>query len=417
VKNNKQNTLAFQTLISDLVENILRYSDNPGACAQYVTTQIRELIGVRLVGLVSTDNGTKHTLVGLCPHKKMAVWNQSAIQTFITSVMTHKVPRFIDPMTDFEGKSLQSIGIGTSFVVPLIIGDESVGMLILLDLMDEAGTENILNALTRVASVIALILKNSLLYKNLEQNVEERTAELRQTNAELLRSEAALIAKNTELERFTYTVSHDLKSPLITIQSYAGMISKDLADGNYARAQGDLKRIEGATAKLTEMLNDLLELSRVGRIMNPPEKINMNLLVTDVLKQLDGLFIQKQIEVILHPDLPSVTGDMKRLSAVIQNLFENAIKNMGDQVAPRIEVGIRNDGGESIFFVKDNGKGIEPCFHESIFGLFNKLDSKIEGTGIGLALVKRIIEVHGGRVWVESNGVGTGSCFCFTVPG
>ena len=228
-------------------------------------------------------------------------------------------------------------------------------------------------------------------------------------------TEKELQEKNTELENFTYTVSHDLKSPLITIQSYAGMIIKDLQAGNYARAESDLSRIEGAAGKMTCLLNDLLELSRVGRMMNEPSDIDMNRLVNDCLTQLAGSLKPKQVEIVLQADLPATRGDAQRLSAVLQNLIENAIKYMGNQVVPRIEIGARVDGKETVFYVSDNGAGIDPLHHEKVFGLFSKLDAGSAGTGIGLALVRRIIDIHGGRVWVESEGIGMGSRFCFTL--
>jgi signal transduction histidine kinase len=143
----------------------------------------------------------------------------------------------------------------------------------------------------------------------------------------------------------------------------------------------------------------------------------MNSVVHDALMQLAGAVKQSQVEVVVYPALPSAFGDQSRIAEVVQNLIENAIKYMGDQVAPRIEIGARQDANGCIFYVLDNGKGIEPRFQEKIFGLFNKLDGKSEGTGVGLALVKRIIEVHGGQVWVESEGLGKGSCFCFMLPG
>lgn len=233
---------------------------------------------------------------------------------------------------------------------------------------------------------------------------------------ELKRTEHELQNKNAELERFTYTVSHDLKSPLITIQSYAGMVKQDLQAGNHARAASDLGRIEGAASNMTRLLNGLLELSRVGRIMSEPSQIDMNRLVSSCLAQLAGSLTQKQVEVVLQPGLPAVRGDAQRISAALQNLIENAIKYMGSQLAPRIEIGARVDGTETVFYVGDNGVGIDPQHHEKVFGLFNKLDTGSEGTGVGLALVKRIIEIHGGRVWVESDGEGQGSRFCFTIP-
>ncbi len=233
---------------------------------------------------------------------------------------------------------------------------------------------------------------------------------------ERIKHEKELLAKNRELESFNYTVSHDLKSPLVTIQSYAGMISNDLAAGNHARSYGDLKRIEIAAEKMTALLDGLLELSRSGRIMGQSETVDMNCLIKDTLNQLAGYIKQSHAEVVVQPDLPAVFGDQKRLAEVVQNLIENAIKYMGEQVLPRIEVGTRNVGQTKVFFVSDNGMGIEPRFHEKIFDLFNKLDGKSEGTGVGLALVQRIVEVHGGRVWVESEGVDKGSTFCFTLP-
>jgi len=265
--------------------------------------------------------------------------------------------------------------------------------------------------------LIALIGRKPLADPPLAETVLKMVAVRAADELERLEFEVSLQAKNTEMERFTYTVSHDLKSPLITIQSYAGMILKDMEAGRYERAIGDMKRIEDAAGKMNDLLNDLLELSRVGRQMNASSLIDMNLLIKDTLAQLAGSIMESQVEVAVQPDLPALHGDHKRIAEVVQNLVENAIKYRGGQTALRIEIGTRNDGKESVFFVSDNGKGIEPRFHESIFGLFKKLDGDSEGTGIGLALVKRIIELHGGKVWVESEGVGMGSTFCFTLRG
>ena len=124
----------------------------------------------------------------------------------------------------------------------------------------------------------------------------------------------------------------------------------------------------------------------------------MNHLVTEVLLQLSGPIAARHVELVLQPDLPSVYGDRKRFAEVIQNLIENAIKYMGDQATPRIEIGTRQDDTDPVFFVSDNGQGIDSRHHEKIFGLFNKLDANNEGTGVGLALVKRIIEMHDGPV-------------------
>jgi signal transduction histidine kinase len=178
----------------------------------------------------------------------------------------------------------------------------------------------------------------------------------------------------------------------------------------------DSRRIQDAVLKMQRLLDELLELSRVGRLMNPPEEVAFDELVRDALEIVHGRLETGRVRVAVQPDLPLVHCDRQRLTEVLQNLIDNAAKFMGDQPEPKIEIGCKEQDGKSVFFVRDNGIGIAPDYYERIFGLFNKLDPKSEGTGIGLALVKRIIEFHGGRVWVEGE-TGKGSTFYFTLSG
>jgi PAS domain S-box-containing protein len=231
------------------------------------------------------------------------------------------------------------------------------------------------------------------------------------------RQEDELKRKNGELERFTYTVSHDLRSPLITIKGFAGGLMADVAAGRTDRLQGDLKRIVLAADKMSDLLNGLLALSRVGRIVNPPMLVAMEKLAQDVLDLLAGSISQRQARVTVQPGLPPVQGDPQRLREVLQNLVENALKFSRPDRPPEIEIGFKALADQIVYFVRDQGRGIEPRFQEAIFGLFNQLDPRTEGTGIGLALVRRIVEFHGGRVWVESVGADQGATFCFTLPG
>jgi PAS domain S-box-containing protein len=227
---------------------------------------------------------------------------------------------------------------------------------------------------------------------------------------------AELEAKNAELERFTYTVSHDLKSPLITIRGFLGFLREDSQSGNLVRLDSDIQRITGATEKMQQLLNDLLELSRVGRLVNEPREIRFNDLIAEVLELLHGRISQGNISVSVEENLPTVFGDYQRLLEVMQNLIDNAAKFMGNQHSPRVEIGqdgSRND--MTIFYVRDNGIGIPPEFQENIFGLFNKLDARSDGTGVGLALVKRIVEFHHGTIWLQSE-LGKGTTFFFTLP-
>ena len=227
-----------------------------------------------------------------------------------------------------------------------------------------------------------------------------------------------LETKNEELERFTYTVSHDLKSPLVTINGFLGYLEQDAASGNLDRLKKDTQRIHEAVNKMQKLLSELLELSRIGRLMNPPETLPFEDMVQDALEIVQGRLNESGVTVHTQPNLPAVYGDKPRLIEVLQNLLDNAAKYMGDQPNPRIEVGSQGEDAERgmpVFFVKDNGMGIDPEHHERIFGLFNKLDAKSEGTGVGLALVKRIVEIHGGRIWIQSEA-GNGSTFYFTLP-
>jgi PAS domain S-box-containing protein len=223
--------------------------------------------------------------------------------------------------------------------------------------------------------------------------------------------------KNAELERFTYTASHDLKSPLITIKGFLGFLREDAERGNLKRLEADIQRISDAADKMQRLLNDLLELSRIGRSIHPSEMIDLNGLIEEVLELLHGRISQANIHVSVQRNLPPVYGDRPRLLEVWQNLIDNAAKFMGDQSHPQIELGHGGTDKEGlpIFFVRDNGIGIDPKFNDRIFGLFDKLNPRTDGTGIGLALVKRIIEFHGGRIWVESE-VGEGATFYFTLP-
>jgi len=251
---------------------------------------------------------------------------------------------------------------------------------------------------------------------DLARSLNRMACDLR-AHEEALRAERGDLArKNAELERFNYTVSHDLKSPLVTIRGFAGLAGTDLAAGRHDAVRKDLGRIVAAADKMHRLLDDLLELSRIGRVVHPPEDVSLADLVKDAIELLKGSFEPKGVAVHVAADLPMVHADRRRLLEVLQNLLENAAKFMGAQAQPKVEVGWRQDGTERVFYVRDNGRGIEPRFLERVFGLFEKLDPACDGTGVGLALVRRIIEAHGGRAWAESEGPGRGATFCFTLP-
>ena len=300
----------------------------------------------------------------------------------------------------------------------------TVGVGVLVSLLLSRTLARPLTQMSRAAAQIAagnldhpLTLDSPDELGDLARALNRMAGELR-AHEEALRAERSdLAAKNAELERFNYTVSHDLKTPLVTIRGFAGLAGGDLAAGRQDAVRKDLGRIVAAADKMHRLLDDLLELSRIGRVVHPPEDVPLGGLVREALELLKGQLEPRGIVVEVAPDLPVVRADRRRLLEVLQNLLENAAKFSGGQERPRIELAMREDGGERVFFVRDNGRGIEPRFLERVFGLFEKLDPGGEGTGVGLALVRRIVEAHGGRVWAESAGLGRGATFCFTLPG
>ncbi len=202
----------------------------------------------------------------------------------------------------------------------------------------------------------------------------------------------------------------------MTIKGFLGLLEKDTVEGNPEQIQRDIRHIQNAADNMQRLIDELLELSRIGLEALPLESVSLTELAHEVVELLAGRITERGVKVTVAPDLPTVFGDRVRLWQVLQNLIDNAVKFMGDQPEPRIEIGGRQQDQQVVCYVRDNGAGIEPRFQDKVFGLFKRLDTNSEGTGIGLAAVKRIVEAHGGRVWVESAGRGRGSTFYFTLP-
>lgn len=326
-----------------------------------------------------------------------------------TQVMNMKKPFFIHENYDEEAGKLNvirtnQIRILSSLAVPIMINDRVLGLITLESTEREhAFNENDVPLLSTIAANLAVAIENTRLQDSLKQELEIQ---------ERLIHELEL--KNAELERFTYTVSHDLKSPLITIRGFLGYLHKNAHQGNTERLSSDIKRISDATEKMHRMLNELLDLSRIGRVANEKQNVPFQEIVEDALQRVEGQLKEKQVRVTVGSDLPIVCVDRERMVEVIQNLVDNASKFPGGQPKPQIEIGCETRAENVVFFVRDNGIGIRREFHERIFGLFDKLNADTEGTGVGLALVKRIIEVHGGKIWVESEQ-GAGATFYFTL--
>ncbi|MBN2393958.1 MAG: PAS domain S-box protein [Anaerolineae bacterium] len=298
-------------------------------------------------------------------------------------------------------KSRKSASI---LIVPLWQKERVMGVLSVQSYTMNAYNNRHAEILTGVGVQAMIAIENARLFTAAQQELEERK-----------RIQAEMETKNAELERFTYTVSHDLKSPLITIGGFVGFLEKDALSDNTERVKTDVARINDALARMQTLLDELLELSRIGRVMNPPEEVSFEAIASEAAEAVHGRIEARGIQVEIAPDLPEVYGDRARLVEVVQNLLDNACKFTGEQPKPRVEIGVQQTETGPVFYVHDNGIGIEAQYQDQVFNLFNKLDSQSEGTGVGLALVKRIIETHGGKIWIESEGKGCGTTFYFTL--
>jgi PAS domain S-box-containing protein len=324
-------------------------------------------------------------------------------------------------MAGLEPGTITSLDI----LVPLIHPEERDRVLAILDKsLQENQPYNIDHRIIRQDGVELIIHSQAeIIYNDSGQPIRRVGAlqditEIRRVETEREKLIQELQSKNTELDRFTYTVSHDLRSPLVTIRGFLGFMQKDIEAGKTERVTEDMARIITAADKMQRFLDELLVLSRAGRVMNPPEPVSFNTIAVDTVEMLRGRIEARGVQVHIADDLPTILCDRTRLTQVVQNLVDNAIKFSGDQPNPKIEIGTegKDSEGRAILYVRDNGIGIDPQFQENVFDLFNKVDSQTEGVGIGLTLVKRIIETHQGQVWLKSAGEGSGSIFFFSCP-
>ena len=236
---------------------------------------------------------------------------------------------------------------------------------------------------------------------DLERKVAERTSELE--------------IANKELEAFSYSVSHDLRAPLRTIDGFSQAILEDCADKLDAESQGYLNRVRAATQHMGRLIDDLLKLAKVTRAEINRESVDISELANSVYENLKASMPDRQVDWIMQPGLVAY-GDARLLRIVFENLLGNAWKFTGQQAQARIEFGMQEWEGQPAYFVRDNGVGFDMTYAGKLFGAFQRLHnvSEFPGTGIGLATVQRIIHRHGGRIWAESKP-GNGACFYFAL--
>jgi signal transduction histidine kinase len=245
------------------------------------------------------------------------------------------------------------------------------------------------------------------------RHAEAQQAQLRRALEE---KNAELEARHAEMESFTYAISHDLKAPLITISGFLAEIESAALSGNVERLKADLERIGAAAERMRGMVDEILMLSRAGQMISTLDEVSLTQVAREAVRLVSGQLERAGVEVTIHEPLPKIIGDKARLLQVMQNLVDNGVKFLGDQPHPKIEIGGSESPDRVGIYVADNGIGIAPKDQQRAFQLFQRLDRKVEGTGFGLALVKKIVEAHRGRVWIESEGRNQGPRVCFSLP-
>jgi PAS domain S-box-containing protein len=302
----------------------------------------------------------------------------------------------------FEGLpgSLEKSSFNSVVIFPLKAKGKAVGVGALFSEVEKVLEESQREIMEGIGTVIGAAIENARLHE------------------ETIQKTRLLESKNHELQQFTYAITHDLKSPILVIEGFARELKRN---SNLEVEQEVLiEAILSSSARLHSLVNDLLDLARVGSVEMVTEETDIGELVNHVIRDLSIRMGEKKIKVELEGKFPKLYVVTRYIERVFTNLFDNSIKYIGDQPNPQITVGAQDKVDHYVFFVRDNGIGIQQEFHERIFAIFQRVKTsdtdKVEGSGLGLAFVKKIVELSGGTVWVESAGKGKGATFYFTLP-
>lgn len=338
---------------------------------------------------------------------------------------SHKVKIYNDPAM-IRPLSPPLPPSGAIRAIGLFMGEQQIGALLLCHSQPDFDFMQGENALVHLVIQAGLMAEKFDLFRQIEkkskdlEEINDRLAQVllesEEKNHDLHLANEAIEKHKEELEAFVYTASHDLKAPVVSIYGMASVLMEDYGEKLDQQGKHYLERLMSNAGFMEQLITDLLEFSRVGRREEKPEMLNTEEIIKNVLDQCDLTIKTRSVKVVCLTPLPSIFFDRTRLIQVFLNLISNSIKFMGDQPQPMVEIGGQRIGGSVQFYVKDNGIGIDPQHHHLIFGVFQRLkEVEVEGTGIGLAVVKKIIDLSGGKIWFESKK-GEGTTFFFQIP-
>ena len=386
-----------------LLENIVRRA------AQLLDTQ------AGFLDLIDPDTGKLLPRVGIGALAESLTHNVEPGEGVAGTVWISGNPLIIDDYNQWESRVNKfSISTIRSIIgVPLFLRGEVIGVLGLAHDVNSSNAfgQQSVEYLTQFAQLASISIENARLYSAAKTELLER--QLAEEAREVLVAE--LEAKNRELESFVYTVSHDLRSPLVSISGFSGVLLKQFAGSLDERGTHLLNRLQANVTHMEDLITNLLKLSRIGRVVGRTVPVHLEPFLEGLIATRAGDLENSQAEVVISSPLPTVEVDRTRMGQVFSNLLDNAIKFRKPDQALRIEICCQENKLDYVFSIRDNGIGIDPRFAEKIFLPFQKLDPESDGMGIGLALVRRIIKVHGGQSWIESQP-GKGVTFKFSLP-
>ncbi len=339
-------------------------------------------------------------------------WSGSVQGSVIEGLVANHAPLLETELSELgnwaETEQLQREGIRSRLLLPLIVQERVLGVLALASRQPNAFSEDVQSILMTIADQLSIAIQKADLFQQVQHHAAELEQHVRLRTAEL---EAA----NKELGAFTYSVSHDLRAPLRAIDGFSRMILRDYQALLPEDGQRRLRVVRENAQQMGNLIDDLLAFSRLNRQPLKRQSVDLTELATQVLEQFNSTGTSHPAEVIIQPT-PPCQADPALLKQVMVNLLSNAMKFTRKVEAARIEIGYHEENGEVVYFVKDNGAGFDMRYANKLFGVFQRLHrtDEFEGTGVGLAIVQRIIHRHEGRVWAEAE-VNQGATFYFTL--
>jgi signal transduction histidine kinase len=411
-----QETLARQAERLKIVHEIdgaIIAAVKPEAIAAAVLKPLRELLGVprAIVNMIDSASGEVEWLaaagrrrVRAGPGVRFSSRMMGDVEALRRGEPQRIETRALPPGPEVE--ALLASGVHFYMAVPMIAGGELIGALSFGGEQDAFPPEQVEIA-QEVATQLAIAIAHARLFESVRRHAEELEARVRERTVQL---EAA----NKELEGFAYSVSHDLRAPLRAVDGFARMLQEDQAERLDAEGRRLLDVVRANSRQMGQLIDDLLAFSKLSRQEPAKRSVDMAALVREVIGGLNGTALPR-IETL---SLPPAEADRALLKQVWLNLVDNAIKYSGKRQDARIEIGGRQEAGENLYWVRDNGVGFDMRYAAKLFGVFQRLHGAHDfpGTGVGLAIVQRVVSRHGGRVWAEARP-DEGACFYFTLPG